>query len=136
MRQTVQQPQFHIGALQIGILLLILATANAHLYLGGQPDEDLRTWFLLNGLGYLVLLLAFFLPQFMPIHRLIRWALLGYATLTIILWFFFGSLSEGRLDPFDAVVKTVEIALVVLLLIDNRQSHSRRFLADRLQPDR
>jgi hypothetical protein len=110
-----------LGVVSIGIVLLTLITAAAHLYLAAQPDEDLRLWFLLNGIGYLVLLTAFVLPQFAQIHNVVRWVLMGYALLTIILWFFLGSPSEGQLDPFDITVKVVEAALVVLLFLDSRR---------------
>lgn len=114
--------QTQLGAIQVGIFILTLFTAFAHLYLWMQPDEALRIWFLLNGLGYLVLLAAFFLPQFTQIHHLVSWTLLGYALLTIILWFFLGSPREGKLDPFDLSVKGVETVLVVLLFINNARA--------------
>jgi hypothetical protein len=115
-----------LGVVSIGIVLLTLITAAAHLYLAAQPDEDLRLWFLLNGIGYLVLLTAFVLPQFAQIHNVVRWVLMGYALLTIILWFFLGSPSEGQLDPFDITVKVVEAALVVLLFLDSRREQAYR----------
>ncbi len=105
----------------MGIVLLTLITAGAHFYLAGQPDEDLRFWFLLNGVGYLVLLAAFVLPPFAQIHPMVRWVLMGYALLTIILWFFLSSISQGKLDPFDITVKVVEAALVLLLFLDSRR---------------
>jgi hypothetical protein len=102
-----------------GILALTLITAIAHIYLGFKPDETMHTLFLLNGLCYLTLLAAFFLLQ--PAHHLVRWMLLGYTLLTIILWFFLGSPREGTFDPFDIAVKVVEITLIVLLFIDTRR---------------
>lgn len=114
------QVQARVDTFHPGIVALTLLTAGAHLYLGTQPDEELHTWFLLNGLGYLVLLAAFALPQFMPIHALARWILMGYTVLTLILWVFLGSPSEGKLDPFDVVVKAVEVLLALFLLFDWR----------------
>jgi hypothetical protein len=120
MSQFVR-PRTQIDGIGIGIIILTLITAIAHLYLGFKTDEELHTWFLLNGLGYLGLLVAFFLPQLAQYHSLIRWALLGYTLLTIILWFFLGGVSHGELDPFDVTVKMVEAALVILLFIDSRR---------------
>ncbi|MFL5629367.1 MAG: hypothetical protein ACJ788_27630 [Ktedonobacteraceae bacterium] len=115
------RPANRLDSVALGLVLLTLITAGAHLYLAAQPDEDLRFWFLLNGVGYLVLLAAFELPQFAQIHKIVRWVLMGYALLTIILWFFLGSISKGELDPFDITVKVVEAALVLLLFLDSRR---------------
>jgi hypothetical protein len=120
------RPTTRLDVVSLGIALLTLITAGAHLYLAAQPDEDLRLWFLLNGIGYLALLTAFELPQFAQIHHVVRWVLMGYALLTIILWFFLGSPSEGQLDPFDITVKVVEAALVVLLFLDSRRELAYR----------
>jgi len=110
----------------ISILMLTLITAGAHLYLASQPDEKLRFWFLLNGLGYLALLFAYILPQLRRFHHVIRWLLLGYVVLTIALWFFLGSPHEGSLDPFDVVVKAVEVTLAINILFDIRQGKNRK----------
>ena len=111
----------HTKFLHIPILILTLLAAIAHFYLAAQPDEELHNFFLLNGFGYLILIIAFLLPKLNPFHELIRWILVGYAVLTIILWFFFGSPSEGALDPFDLSVKLVELALVIFLVLDKRR---------------
>ena len=124
MSQLVQ-PQNRLNAIRVGIIIFTLITAIAHLYLGFKPDEELHTWFLFNGLGYLALLVAFFLPQFAQFHSLIRWILLGYTLLTIVLWFFLGSISHGQLDPFDITIKVVEVVLILLLFIDSRRADSQ-----------
>ena len=120
MSQLVR-PRTRLDAIGIGIIVLTLITAIAHIYMGFKPDEELHTWFLLNGLGYLGLLIAFFLPQFAQVHPLVRWALLGYT----LLWFFLGGIKDGELDPFDITVKVVEAALVILLFIDSRRDTPR-----------
>jgi len=121
--QKVSQAKMQFLFVVTCIALTTLFTGGAHLYLAMQPDEDLRYWFLLNGLGYLGLLEAFLLPQFARIHSLVRWAFIGYTVLTIALWFFLGSPSEGwPWDPFDTTVKVVEAILVILLCLDFRQS--------------
>ena len=120
-----QKVQHRLDIVQTAILIFTFITALAHLFLGFQMDEELHTWFLLNGLGYLTLLTAFFRPQFAHIHSIIRWTLLGYTLLTIILWFFLGSPREGQIDPFDISVKAVEILLVICLLADSRRDAKR-----------
>jgi len=106
------------SSVNVSIFMLTLITAGAHLYLAAQPDEALRFWFLLNGLGYLVILTAYFWPLRKSFHRIVGWGMLGYVLLTVVLWFFLGSLREGTLDPFDATVKAVEITLAVQLFLD------------------
>ena len=108
-----------------GVLALGLLAAGAHLYLASQPDESLRFAFLLNGLGYLALLGAFVLPQFKKIHAITDLVFIGYTLLTIILWFFFGSPSEGGAwDPFDVLVKVTELLLLIQLSLDFMQTRS------------
>src|SRR5579859_2127484 len=54
MSQISQQSsRVQIGALQVAIAACIAATALVYLYVAILPDEDLRFWFLLNGLAYL-----------------------------------------------------------------------------------
>jgi hypothetical protein len=98
--------------LGVGIFLLTLATAAIHLYLGLSFGNTL---FVLNGLGYLGLLAALQLPiphlaRFRPIAR---WVLVGYATLTIVLYFIDNpDMTIGYVD------KVIEVALIALLLAD------------------
>ena len=101
------------STLQIGIVLLTLATALIHLTLA-FPDPV----FILNGLGYLALLTELYLP-IPPLTRyqsLTRWALVGYTALTIFLWILFGART-----PIGYTDKLIEIALIVLLLIEARR---------------
>jgi len=113
-----------VHSFRVLIFILIVLAAAAHLYLAAQPDEEMRFFFLLNGLGYLALVTAFFLPQLRSFREPIRWILLGYAGLTIILWLFLGSPSEGKLDLFDLSVKAVECTLVIVLFLDRRPEKS------------
>jgi hypothetical protein len=70
-----------------GIILFALATAILHLSLFPDPG------FTLNGLGYIGLLGAYFLPVsfFQQRHKLVWWALVGYTILTIVLWVIMGN---------------------------------------------
>ncbi len=104
--------------LRVGIVLLTLATALIHLQLA-FPDPA----FILNGLGYLALLAALYLPvsRLAPYRHVVRWTLIGYATLTILLWVAIG---ERRLLGFTTTAD--EVALVILLLLEDRRMRSRR----------
>jgi hypothetical protein len=103
-------------ALQIGIIVLTLGTALIHFRLN-FPDPV----FILNGLGYLSLLAALFLPvpQLANRRNLVRWVLVGYTALTIFLWILF-----GLRVPIGYVDKVIEVALIVLLLLDARRARS------------
>lgn len=104
-----------MSPLRIGVILLTLATAIIHLQLN-FPDPA----FLLNGLGYLGLLAALCLPipRLSDYQSRIRWALIGFAALTIVLWIFLGRpyTTIGYID------KAIELALISLLLIEVRQT--------------
>ena len=104
--------------LGVGIFLLALATAAIHLYLGLSFGNTL---FVLNGLGYLGLLAALQLPipQLSPFRPIVRWVLVGYTTLTIVLYFVMAPLTViGFVD------KTIEVTLIVLLLADAHMASS------------
>ncbi len=73
------------------MILLVIGTALLHF--GAALDRQLfpdgpDPLFLLNGLGYLGLLGAYFLPIpfFQQRHKLVWWALFGYIILTIVAW--------------------------------------------------
>ena len=102
------------GTLRLGIIVLAVATAATHLYLGLVAGLPL---FVLNGLGYLVLLAAIYapIPGLNPYKNAFRWALVGFAALTILLWIAIGERSVvGYAD------KLVEILLIVLLTAELR----------------
>ena len=76
---------------QIAILIAGLVTAVLHL--AAAIDKQLfpdgpDPLFILNGLGYLGLLGAYFLPIpfFQQKHELVRKVLMGFAVLTILAW--------------------------------------------------
>lgn len=123
----VQRVRTQFGPVQAGIILTTLITAGVHLYLVSELiAEGLSpTLFLLNGLGYLGLLTALFLPQplverFLPaglarVYRpFFRYALMGYALLTIFLWL----VMNGMRTPIAFIDKLAEITLVILLWLD------------------
>ena len=102
------------GALGIGIAVLTMATALIHLQLN-FPDPV----FILDGLGYLALLAALFLPipQISRHRNVVRLVLTGYAAPTIFLWVLIGART-----PIGYVDKVIEVALISLLLLDTRRS--------------
>lgn len=98
--------------IRAGIVVLTLATALIHLQLN-FPDPV----FMLNGLGYLTLLAALFLPRLERYRNTVRWALIGYTALTISLWILLGART-----PIGYTDKAIEISLIVLLLLDVRRA--------------
>jgi hypothetical protein len=89
--------------------------------------------FYLNFIGYIVLAIALYLPallQFQPLlryQRIIRWLLIIYTAVTIVLWFL---ITRGHYTLLAYVDKPIEVALIILLLIDDwqaiRQAHLQR----------
>ncbi len=105
-----------LGSLQIGIILLTTFTALVHLGLGlSTPD----IMFILNGIGYLALISALYLPipQLSQYHALIRWALMAFAAVTIVGWVLIGDKTLIIGYP----TKAAEIVLIILLAIEARQ---------------
>ena len=107
-----------MSAVQIGIIILTLATALIHFSLL-FPD----IMFILNGLGYLALLAAYFLPIDLARknHNLVRWLFILYTVVTIIGWVMIGDKSW----PAGALgygTKLIEVVIIFLLVVDGRQS--------------
>ncbi len=104
------------SSLRLGIIFLTLATAILHLFLGVTAGIFL---FVLNGLGYLALLAALYLPirPLEPYRNTTRWVLLGYTALTLVLW-----LIVGERNAAGYIDKVVELLLIALLLAEARQS--------------
>lgn len=104
--------QTKFGAVQIGIILLAVATALIHISLA-IPQNMIM--FYLNGAGYLALTAALFLPQLKGYRNLVRWAMIGFAAVTIIGW-----AAIGERTTIAYVDKVIELALIALLWIDGR----------------
>ncbi len=79
----------------------------------------LPTLFLINEIGYLVLNSALYLPPLARYRRVVRWLLIIFAAATFMLYFLFNGF---RLSPIAIVDKLAELALIILLLIDDRQA--------------
>ncbi len=108
-----QDRTLQFGLLQLGIIALTLATAFIHFTLVFPSPL-----FILNGLGYLGLLAALYapLPLLTPYRRWARWALLGYTALTVLLW-----VVMGLRAPIGYITKVIEVALIALLLLEERR---------------
>ena len=106
------------GPVQIGIVILALATALIHFSLSILMGK-LDLLFTLNGLGYLSFLAALFLP--LPIisryRPLVRIMFIAYTLVTIAMWFAFGE--RNALGYTD---KLIEVALVALLVLDRSRA--------------
>lgn len=99
---------------KVAIILLTIATAGIHFSLL-FPDPI----FILNGLGFLALLAAYFLPlPFAKDNRsLVKWAFMGYTAVTIMAWIAIGEKSWPA-GMMGYLTKLIEIALIVLLWRD------------------
>src|SRR5581483_10856940 len=76
----------------------------------------LSTLFMLNFIGYIVLAAALYLvPPLRRFQPIIRWLLIAYTAVTVILWYLY---TGGHLGLDDLSDKLIEVALIVLLLID------------------
>jgi hypothetical protein len=102
-------------AIRLGIVALTLATAAIHILLAVPLT---MVGFYLNGVGYVALVTALYLPPFVHYRRPLRWLMMGYTALTIVLWALIGRpyTTIGYID------KAIELALLVLLWIDRRRS--------------
>lgn len=110
--------------IQIGIIILTLATAYVHLRLALPTPfiVPLLTAFLLNGIGYLVLLGALYLPisQLGGYRNTIRILFIAYTALTVVLWIFLGArTTEGYID------KAIEVILIILLAVEARSAQQQ-----------
>jgi hypothetical protein len=102
--------------IQIAIILLTVATAVIHLVLG-IPNN--LTMFILNGVGYLALLVALYLPQLRSYQNYTRWALIGFTAVTIVAWVVITGFDLT--NPIALITKLIEIALIVCLFLEGRK---------------
>jgi hypothetical protein len=75
--------------------------------------------FLLNGLGYLALVIALYLPPLARYRRVIRWLLIAFAAVTIVMYF---AIAGFRPNPIGIFDKLVEVVLIALLFVEDRQA--------------
>ena len=127
-RRTVSR----IGRLQIAIIVLAVITAVLHLFLGISliaagglaPTgpwllQVLPTLFILNFLGYIILIGALYSPQLKLYQHIICWVLILFTAVTIIAYFVIDGLTP---NPIGYVDKLIEVAIIILLLVENRKA--------------
>ncbi|HXF62484.1 MAG TPA: hypothetical protein VNK95_12765 [Caldilineaceae bacterium] len=115
------QVQSRIGPLQIGIILLAVATAAIHIWLAvAEMDFDLL--FIANGVGYLALVAALYapLPALAPYRNSVRWVLIAYTAVTVVLW-----LLIGARTLIAYIDKAIEIGLLLLLWMEGQAARRR-----------
>jgi hypothetical protein len=105
------------AVIRVGVVLLTLIAAVVHLLLL-FPNPG----FILNGLGYMALLAALYLPsaRLAPYRLLVRWAMIGYTTLTLLLW-----LAIGMRTPVGYFTAVDEAALIALLILEGARMRTR-----------
>ena len=114
MDQSMTRVQF--GPVQIGIIALTVATAIIHILLAIPTNLIM---FYLNGLGYLALVAALYLPAGRPYRRYIRFALMAFTAVTILGW-----AAIGDRNTIGFVDKAIEVLLLILLWIEHRQQNA------------
>ncbi len=111
------------------IILLTLITVGIHIYFYTQGNGlvfsgpfIIFTFFLLNAIGYLVLLGLLYLPLGLPegLHRLVRPVFIGYTILTIVLYFIVNLQTGTWSVPLAPIAKVDELILVWQLWSDAR----------------
>ena len=101
----------NLKPIQYVIIVATLITAAIHLTLG-----DLLL--VLNGLGYLVILALYLLPQFSAWRGPTRWLFLLYIAVTIAGYFVVHRDGHWQADGLGLLTKVVEVILALLLLFE------------------
>lgn len=107
------------GPLQYAIIGLTVATALIHFVIAFDYT------FILNGLGYLVLLGALYLPvDILARYRIYtRWALIIYTAVTVALWVV---ITGAGFSMIGYLTKAIEIALIVALWFEGQRERGAR----------
>ncbi len=106
--------QAKLDARDYVIILLAIATALVHFSLL-FPDPV----FILNGLGYIALVAALYLPlpPLIQQRAKIRWVLMAYTALTVLLWILLGA--RAAIAYID---KLIEIILLIVLWTKSQET--------------
>ena len=105
------------STLQLAITVLTLITAAIHLGLVFVLSGTMQIMFILNGLGYLVLLYALLRPPVFLQGRssLVHYAFIAFASVTILGYFAVNGFKPD--DTLGLIDKAVEILLVAALFL-------------------
>lgn len=110
-----------MGWIQIGVILLVSATAALHLYLSWVVFSlgMSGVLFLLNGLGYFGLLAALFVPIPVAVRfrRVSRFTLMFFTLVTIAAW-----VAIGERNIIGYLNKVNELALLIFLWLDRSRN--------------
>jgi len=120
------------------MMIALMAIITAVLHLAAALDRSLfpdgpDPLFILNAVGYIGLLGAYILPIpfFQQKHEMVRWALIGFAILTILAWVFIWVIQYVIIQgvPFfshDSLygvpAKIAELILLALLWTDKKKA--------------
>lgn len=111
------QKSVQLGSKQYAIIGLTVVTAIIHLVAGILNLPNGGMLFVLNGIGYVVLVIGlYFVPQLAGQRSAVRWVLIGYTAVTFILYFVFNW--PDIWSPMGILDKIVELILIVLLWMD------------------
>ena len=104
-----------------GVIGLTATTAAIH-FLRAAGDPEIRVLFTLNGVGYLALAALLYVPlaQLGPYRRGVRWTLMGYAAITVVLYGVWGAMSGEWTVPLGPIDKVLEVTLIGLLWREGR----------------
>lgn len=103
------------------IALLTLFTASVHLILLNR--QEIHPEFILNGFGYLALLGALWFKFPAGQQRLLHYAYMAFALVTILAYFVVNG-SEGFESILGLSTKAVEVLLIVFLWLDLKNLHA------------
>ncbi|MCX7852817.1 MAG: hypothetical protein N2383_08540 [Caldilineales bacterium] len=110
-----------MNRLRLAIVVLTVLTAVIHLGIGATTmGERLGQLLLLNGIGYLVLLAAFWLDIPKGQGRTVAWVLIAYAAVTIVAYFVSWGAS-GFTQPVGMLTKLIEVLLIVAVYLHLRR---------------
>ncbi len=113
----MERVMFKYNGLHAVLVAAVLVTAGIHLYLGIKFADVM---FLLNSIGYVGLTGLFLIPLAITqrFHEVLRWVLIAFALITIIMW----AIINGHLDVTGITAKSAEVLIIVLLLVDRQRS--------------
>lgn len=110
------------STLRLVIALLTVITAAIHLFLGiGNFGDMLGKLFILNAIGYLTLLAAFWFDFPKGRAGLVRMLLMAFAAVTIIAFFVFNG-AESFSSVIGLITKLDEVLLIVALYLYGRSA--------------
>jgi hypothetical protein len=96
------------------LILAVLISAAIH-FSRAAADPEISLMFTLNGVGSIVLLLAYLAPALQTRRGLVRNIFLAYTGLTLVLYFVWAAMSADWTLPLGPIAKIAEGAIVAIL---------------------